>query len=267
MENYDGSSRGPTASLKPEVKFILGATSVWKPRSDEPGNQFESSMFKYPDPSTLGSFLIEGNKDHLLSQATCELMKQEHQVGSLNSCVNELQQQAHAQGLELQDAHHGYIESRREQARLQEELYTKEKLLRDTQIQNIHEMGENKRARELRVDEFSVQKLRESHETMQRLTSQLQSMQEQMNPMSDSGELQEVESNHSGRLSHVPSQPEVIPSSSSMLSRDKRLPFVTWNAPRLQENVFGNQYSTFGSPRIMVSHMKHEERQNQFHEQ
>ena len=34
----------------------------------------------------------------------------------------------------------------------------KEKALRDTQIRSIHEMGELKRAKELRVDEFSVQK-------------------------------------------------------------------------------------------------------------
>ena len=66
--------------------------------------------------------------------------------------------------------------------------------------------------------------------------------------MSGSGEFQEVESNPRGTLSHVPSQPEVIPSSSSMLSCDKRLPLATWNAPGLQENVCGNQCSTLGSP-------------------
>ena len=81
------------------------------------------------------------------------------------------------------------------------------------QIRNIHELGEMNRAQELRVDELSLQKLRESHDTMQRLTSQLQSMQEEMNSMNDSGEFQEVESDHSGRLSHVPSQQEVISSS------------------------------------------------------
>ena len=131
-----------------------------------------------------------------------------------------------------------------------------------------------KRAQELRVDEFSIQKLRESHETIQRLTSQLQSMQEQMNSMGDSGEFQEVESNHSGRLSHVSSQPEVIPSSSSLLSRNKRLPFDTWNAPGLQENVFlVINVLQLVCPEIllkeftMMSHMKHGERQNQFHEQ
>ena len=160
-----------------------------------------------------------------------------------------------------------------------------------------------KRAQELRVDELSVQKLRESHETIQRLSSQLHSVQEQMNSRSDSGKFEKwnritVEKiltfpvnqqsfqvhvlckaatnachlatwNLSGPqenvfgstramlgasqisfqgilhstnqsatgwnriivedVSRVPGQPEVIPSSSSMLSRDKRLPFDTWN--------------------------------------
>ena len=105
----------------------------------------------------------------------------------------------------------------------------KGKLLRGTQVRNMHELGEMKRAQELRVDDFSLQKLGESHDTIQRLTSQLQEVQEQMNSMNDSGEFQEVASNESGRLSHVPSQPEVIPSCSSVLRRDKHLPFDTWN--------------------------------------
>ena len=167
----------------------------------------QETNLRVDDPSNLGRSLLEGSKDHLLSQARSELMRQEHQVGSLNSCINELQQQAYAQRLELQDAHHGFIESRREHSRQQEE----ERLLRGTHVRNIHELGDVKRAQELRVDEVSVQKLRESHDTIQRLTSQLQDLQEQMNSMNDSGESQEVESNHSGRLSHVPIQPAVIP--------------------------------------------------------
>ena len=87
----------------------------------------------------------------------------------------------------------------------------------------MHEMGEMRRAQEPRVDEVSVQMLRESLETIQKLTSKLQEMQEEMNSMDDSGEFQEVESNHSWRLSHVSSQVAMIPSSRSMLSRDKRL--------------------------------------------
>ena len=70
-----------------------------------------------------------------------------------------LQQQAYAQRLELEDAHLGDVESRREQVRLQEEMVMKKKALPDTQIGSIHEIGELKRAQEFRVDEFSVQKI------------------------------------------------------------------------------------------------------------
>ena len=188
-------------------------------------------------------------KEHLLSRGKSELMRQEHQVGSLNICISELRQQAYALRLEIQDAQHGYIEPRLEHFRLQEELSMKEKVLPDTLIRSMHEMGEMKRAQELRVDKVSEQKLRENHETIQKLTSLLQEMQEQMNSMNDSGEFQEVESNYSGRLSYVPSQPATLPSPRSMLSRDKRLPLDTWNTSGLQESVFGNQFSTFDSLR------------------
>ena len=95
----------------------------------------------------------------------------------------------------------------------------------------------------------SVQKLRENHGTIQQLTSHVQQMQEQMNSMNDSGDFQDVKSKNCGRLSHVSSQPVMIPSSRSLLSRANRLPRDTWNQSGLQENVFGNQVSTFDSPR------------------
>ena len=90
-------------------------------RSEKPGIQFKSSISKNADPSNLGRSLLEGNKDHLLSQAKSELVRQEHQVGSLDNIISELQRQAHAQRLQVQDAQHGYIESRREQVRGQED--------------------------------------------------------------------------------------------------------------------------------------------------
>ena len=48
-------------------------------------------------------------------------------------------------------------------------------------------------------------------------------------------------------MSYVSSQPVMIPSSRALLSRNKRLPLDTWNQSGLQENVFGNQFSTFDS--------------------
>ena len=89
------SSQVPRASGKLAAMISSG--------NREPGNQFNSSVFENADKSNLGRSLVEGNKDHLLSQARSELVRQEHQVGSLNSCISELQQQAHAQRLELQE--------------------------------------------------------------------------------------------------------------------------------------------------------------------
>ena len=129
-----GSSRIPIAPEKLAALFSLG--------SEEPGNQFKSSVFKHDDPSNWGRSLLEGNKDHLLSQTRSEPMKQEHQVESLNNCISELQQQAYAQRSALQDAQYGSFESRREQVRPQEELSLKEKVLGSTQILSMHEMGE-----------------------------------------------------------------------------------------------------------------------------
>ena len=91
-------------------------------------------------------------------------------MDSLNTCIRELQRRTYSQWLELDAAHCGYEESRREQVRLQEELVMREKALRDTRIRGIHEMEELRRAQELRVDEFSAQKLRELHDTIQQLT-------------------------------------------------------------------------------------------------
>ena len=66
-------------------------------------------------------FLMETRIICLIKQDLNELMGQEHQVGALDNFIEELQQQAYAQRLELEDSHHGCIESRQEQARLQEE--------------------------------------------------------------------------------------------------------------------------------------------------
>ena len=116
-------------------------------------------------------------KDHRLAEATSEILKQECKVDTLNTCIREFQRQAHSHRLEL-DSVNWYEESRREQARLHEELAQREKALRDTRIRNIHEVEDLKRSQEMRIDEFSVHKLRESHATIQELTSQIQELQE-----------------------------------------------------------------------------------------
>ena len=128
--------------------------------------------------------------------------------------------------------------SRREQARLHEELAQRERALRETHIRSIHEMEELKRAQEMRIDEFSRQELRESQATIQELTSQIQELQDGVNLMNDSPEFQYAESIRSGKLSHVPSQLSIAPSLCGMLSRDQSLRPDTWNLLGTSGNVF-----------------------------
>ena len=61
-----------------------------------------------------------------------------------------------------------------------------------------------KRAQELRVDEFSGQKLRESHETIQRRTSQVQELRVDEFCLNDFGEFHETESNFCGKFHSFP---------------------------------------------------------------
>ena len=197
--------------------------ALFSPKRNEQGNLIRSSVFRNANPSNLRGSLLEGNEDHLLNQARSDLAKRELHVESLNKCIGDLQKRTEAQNRAPQDVQNEFVGSCRKQTRSQEELLRREKALRDTQIRSKHEIGDMKRAQELRVDEVSVQQLRENHETVQQLTFQLQQMQEQMNSMSDSGEFQDVESNYSGRLSHVSSQPAMIPSSCSAATKGCRL--------------------------------------------
>ena len=170
------SSEGQIASGEPDALF-----------SSELGDLIRSSVFRNANPSNLGGSHLEGNKDHLLNQARSDLAKQELHVESLDKCIGDLQLQMEAQRLALQDAQYGFVESKREQVRLQEELivYERKSSPKYSNPKYARNVRNEERPHQLRTDEVSVQKLRENHETIQQLTSQLQQMQEQ-NSMNDS---------------------------------------------------------------------------------
>ena len=96
------SSEGQKALERPYALF-----------SSEQGNLIRSSVFRIANPSNVRGSLLEGNKDHLLNQASSDLAKQELHVESRNKCVGELQRQMEEQRLALQDAQYGFVESRR----------------------------------------------------------------------------------------------------------------------------------------------------------
>ena len=188
---------------------------------------------------------LEQSRYHQLAEAESEILKQKCKMDTLSTCIREFQRQAHSNRLELDSVNCGCEESRREQDKLHEELAQRETALRDTRIRNIHELEELKGAQEVRIDEFSIHKLRESHAPIQELTSQIQEVHERMNYISDSREFHDGESNCMGKLSHVPSQPTIVPSLGGMLSRDPSLQHDTWM-------LFGTSGNVFDSPRTVI---------------
>ena len=95
--------------------------ALFSQKRNEQRNQIWSSVFGNANLSNLSGTLLEGNKDHLLSQARSDLAKRELHVESLNECICDLQKRTEAQSRALQDVQNEFVESRREQTRLQEE--------------------------------------------------------------------------------------------------------------------------------------------------
>ena len=123
----------------------------------------DETFIRFSDPEEAARLVLEEQGDHLLEEAKSEILMQECKVDTPDTCIREFQRQAHSNRLNMDNGNYGYQESRREQARLREELAQREKALRDTRIRNVHEVEELKRAQEMRLDEFSKNELRESH--------------------------------------------------------------------------------------------------------
>ena len=78
-----------------------------------------------------------------------------------------------------------------------------------------------------------------------------------MNYMNYSQEFQDMESICSGKVSHVPSQPAVVPSLSGTLSRDQSLRPDTWHLLGTSGNVFDSPRPLIGSPSTPYHGMLH----------
>ena len=134
----------------------------------------DETLLGFSVPEEAARLVLEEQRDHPLAEAKTEILKQECKDDTLNICIREFRRQAHSNRLEMDYVNCGYEESRREQARLHEELDQREKAHRETRIRSIHEVEELNRAQEMRIDEFSRNELRESHAIVQELTSQIQ---------------------------------------------------------------------------------------------
>ena len=191
---------------------------------------------------------LEGNKDHLLSQARSDPAKREIHVESLNKCIGDLQKyerrrktgHCRTYKTNLLNLVENTLDCKRS-------CFERKEL--STQIRSKHEMRKNGWC--AGTTSWRVLDAKNSEKITRLFNSSLSNcnMQEQTNSMKSSGEFQDIESNYSGRLSHVCGQPEMIPNSRALLSRDKRLPLDIRNQSKVQGTVLGNHFLTFDSLR------------------
>ena len=95
---------------------------------------------------------------------------------------------------------------------------------------------ETDRARQLTIDQLSLQQER-NPSTVRQLLTQAQDLQNTVNSLTDAKVFYDPETASSSRTSHVPSQPLNIPSPKSMLHRDSGLPLDTRNTVGTSGNV------------------------------
>ena len=100
---------------------------------------------------------------------------------------------------------------RRDQQLLLEQLSEQNRNIREAHVKSLSEIEELKRFQGSTFDEFSRRRSIENQNTI--LTAQIQELQNETNCMNDSRDFQDAESVRSG-LSHVPSQPALLPTSS-----------------------------------------------------
>ena len=105
------------------------------------------------------------------------------------------------------------------------------------------------RARQLRIDELSLQQESE-------LLTQIHDLQNKVNSLSDAREFFDRDTASSSGASHVPSQPLIIPSPREVRSRDSGLPRDTRNIMGTSGNVFKSLLAREGPSSFIFENSK-----------
>ena len=186
-------------------------------------------------------FSMKDKKEQILAEVRTEIQKREFQADSDRRSTQELNGIIEFQRREIDRAIASDEQSRRDQPLFQEQLSEQNRDLREAHIKNLHEMEELKIVQEFRIDEFSRRRLIENQDTMDELTARIQELQNEVNCLNDSRDIEDAESVRSG-LSHVPSQPAFFPlyrDFGGLLSRNVKALDI-WKTHGISGNVFAS---------------------------
>ena len=152
---------------------------------------------------------------------------------------------------ELQAAH-----AEEERRILREELWRQQLEFCEAHQQSLTEMEELRKFQSSTFDTHASRKLVEDQNTIMELSGRVQELQNEVNRMNDSKDIQDAESVHSGK-SHVTSQPLLFPKHPipegmlrpSFVSprRKEGLPDI-WDTHGISGNVFANPQASSSAP-------------------
>ena len=146
----------------------------------------------------------------ILAGCRAEIQKHEFQADYDGRSIQELNGTIESQRSEINHAHAGDGQLRRDQQLLREQLSQQNRDLREAHVNSPNEMEELKRFQGSAFDTFSRRKLIEDRDTVLELTAKIQEQQNEFNCLNDSRDFKDAESVRSGQ-SHVTSQPTFFP--------------------------------------------------------
>ena len=195
------------------------------------------SLSRLSETENHNRLTLEEPRDHQLSEARSEALKQECRADFLDCSIRELQRQIRSSRMEIDHTTLGCETSRRDQAR---PGCTK------------NWRSEKEHSEKLSLEVFTKWKnwKRSGNATWRILQARIECTRAHIantRVMNDSREFQDLESVCSGKLSHIPSQPAVFQSLHGMLGRDQSLRPDTWNVLASSGNVFDSPLAPIDS--------------------
>ena len=200
--------------------------------------------------------LLERQKEQISADFQAETQKHEFQADYDRSSIQKLNGVIESHRSETTRSLAGDEQLRRDQQLLHEQLLEENRDLCEAHMNSLNEMEELKRFQGSTFDDFSRRRLIEGRDTIVELTAKIQELQNEVNCMSDSRDLQDAESVRSGQ-SQVTSQPVFFPhhpDPGGMLSRSLGMPSRNnrpqsiWDTHGISGNVFANPTASFSVP-------------------
>ena len=199
--------------------------------------------------------LLDRQREQILADCQAEIKRHEFQANYNRRSIHKLSETIESQ---QEDFHRAPAEERRQQDHqlLHEQFLKQNWDLREAHDKSLKEMEELKRFQGSTFDTIARRKFVEDRDTILELTGKTQELQNEINCMNDSRDVQDAESVRSGH-SHVTSQPVSFPphpTLGGMLSRSIGMPSrregppSIWDTHGISGNVSANPGASSTAP-------------------